>query len=80
MQQVSEAHAVAVVKVQHLSQVWGMICFKELCLAKQSLCELEAEEAKIGFIPIIMKTADTQVVEFLSLTAHLLLLTDLFFF
>jgi len=77
---VSEAHAAVIVKVQHLSQVQGMVHFKELHLAEQGLHELEAEEAKTGSIPIVVETADTQVVESLSLTAHLLPLTNSFFF
>ena len=50
---------------------------------EQSLCELEAEEAKVaktGSIPTVVETADTLVVESLSLTFHLLPLADLFFF
>ena len=75
----SETYAVVVAKVQHLFWVWGMVCSKELHLAKQGLYELETEEAKTGSIPTVVETADTQVVESLSLTAHLLPLTDLFF-
>ena len=58
MQQVSEAYAAAVAKVQHLSWVWGMVCSKELHLAEQGLCKLEAEEAKMGSILTVVKTAD----------------------
>jgi len=50
---------------------------------EQSLCELEAEEievAKMGSISTEVETADTWVVESLSLTAHLLPLADPFFF
>ena len=75
----SKAHMTAIAKVQCLSWVWGMVCSKELCLAEQSLCELEAEEAKMGSILTVMKTVDIWVVESLSLMAHLLPLTDLFF-
>jgi len=47
---------------------------------EQSLCELEAEEAKMGSIPTVVETAYTLVVESLSPTAHLLPLADLFLF
>jgi len=50
---------------------------------EQSLCELKAEEVKVvkmGSIPTEVETADTLVVESLSLTAHLLPLADSFFF
>jgi len=50
---------------------------------EQGLCELEAEEvvvAKTGSIPTEVETADTLVVESLSLMACLLPLADLFFF
>jgi len=50
---------------------------------EQGLCKLEAEEvvvAKTGSIPTEVETADTPVVESLSLTVHPLPLTDLFFF
>jgi len=58
MQQVSKAYAVAVTKVQCLSWVQGMVCSKELCLAEQSLCELETEEAKTGSILIVVETTN----------------------
>ena len=47
---------------------------------EQSLCELEAEEAKMGSIPIMEETTDTLVVESLSPVVHLLSLIDLFAF
>ena len=80
MQQVSEAHVAAIVKVQCLSWVWGMVCSKELYLAEQSLYELEAEEAKMGSNPTAVETANTQVVESLSLVVYPSPLADPFFF
>ena len=50
---------------------------------KQSLCELETEEAevaKMDSIPTVMETVYILIVEFLSLMAYLLLLVNLFFF
>ena len=50
---------------------------------EQSLCKLKAEEvvvAKMGSNPIVVETANTQVVESLFLVVHLLPLTNLFFF
>jgi len=47
---------------------------------EQSLYKLETEEVKISSNPIIVETADTWVVESLSLMAYLLSLTDPFFF
>jgi len=50
---------------------------------EQSFCELEAEEAevaKMGFNSTVVETANTLVVESLSLMAYLLPLADLFFF
>ena len=49
---------------------------------EQSLCKLETEEAEVaktGFNPTVVETADTLVVESLSLTACLLPLANLFF-
>ena len=66
-----------------LEKVYEKICSKEYCLVEQSLCELEAEEvvvAKMGSIPTEVETADTLVVESLSLMAYLSPLADLFFF
>ena len=60
--------------------MWGIVCSKELCLAEQSLCELEVEEAKMDSNPTVVKTVDTLVVESLSLAAYLLPLADLFLF
>ena len=50
---------------------------------KQSLYELETEEAEVaktGSNPAVVETVYILVVESLSLTVHLLLLADLFFF
>ena len=47
---------------------------------EQGLCDLEAEEAKMGSNSTKVETADTLVVESLSLAAYLLFLADLFFF
>ena len=60
-----------------------MVCSKELHLAEQSLYELETEEnvgAKTGSNSAEVETADTLVVESLSLAVHLLFLADLFLF
>jgi len=67
----------------HLKKVYKKIYSKEYCLVEQSLCKLKAEEvvvAKMGSIPTEVETADTLVVESLSLMACLLPLADLFFF
>ena len=64
----------------YFKKVYKKICFKEYCLVEQDLCELETEEAKMSSNPTVVETADTQVVEFLSPTTHLLPLADLFFF
>ena len=47
---------------------------------KQSLCELKAEEAKMGSNPTKVETTDILGVESLVSEAHQLLLTDLFVF
>ena len=50
---------------------------------EQSLYKLEAKEAKMaktGSIPTVMETANTLVVESLSLAVYLLFLTNLFLF
>ena len=47
---------------------------------EQSLCELKAEEAKMGSNSTVMETANILVMESLSLAVHLLPLTNLFFF
>jgi len=60
-----------------------MVCSKELCLAEQNLCELEAEEnmgAKTGSNPTVVETVHTLVVEFLSPAVYLSPLADPFFF
>jgi len=71
---------VAYAQLTCLEMVHKRIHFKEYCFVEQGLCELEAEEAKIGSIPTVEETADILVVESLSLAVYLLLLTDLFFF
>jgi len=56
-----------------LEKVCEKICFKEYCFVKQSLCELEAEEAevaKMGFIPTVVETADILGVEFFVSEAY----------
>jgi len=63
----------------HLKKLYKKIYSKEYCFVEQSLCELKAEKAKMGSNPTVVEIADTQVVESLSLIAHLLPLTDLFF-
>jgi len=66
-----------------LEKVHKKIYSKEYCLVEQSLYELETKEvavAKTGSNPAKIKTADTLVVESLSLTVHPLLLADPFFF
>jgi len=66
-----------------LKKVCKKIHSKKYCLIEQSLCELEAEEVKVaktGSNPTVVETANTLVVESLSLAVHLLPLADLFFF
>jgi len=53
---------------------------KKYCFIKQSLCKLETEEAKMGSNPTVVETADILIMEFLSLMACLLPLTNPFFF
>ena len=65
-----------------LEKLYKKIYSKEYCFVKQSLCELETEEAvvaKTGFNLTVVETVDTLVVESLSLIAYLLSLTDFFF-
>jgi len=73
----------AYTQLTRLKKVHERICSKEYYFIEQSLCELETEEAevaKMGSNPTVVETANTLVVESLSLTVHLLLLADLFFF
>jgi len=56
------------------------ICSKEYYLVKQNLYKLETKEAKMSSNPTVVETANTLVVESLSLMAHLLPLANPFSF
>ena len=67
----------------YFKKVHKRICFKKYYFVKQSLCGLKtkkAKMAKMGFNPTVVETAYILIIEFLSLTAHLLPLTNLFAF
>ena len=76
----SEFQQTAFACLAQLKKVCKRVCFKKWKQVEQSLCELEAEEAKMGSNPAEVETADTPVVESLFPAVHLLLLADLFFF
>jgi len=66
-----------------LEKLHKKICSKKYHLVEQGLYELEvkeAEVAKTGSIPTVIKIAYTSVMESLSPTAHPSLLANPFFF
>ena len=75
-----DAQLSAYAQLTHLEKVRERIHSKKYCLVEQGLCELEAEEAKMGSNPAEVETADTPVVESLSSAVYLSLLADLFLF
>ena len=63
-----------------LKKLYKKIHSKEYHFVKQSLCELEAEEAKMGSNPTKVEIANTLIMESLSLVVYLSLLANSFFF
>jgi len=66
-------------QLTHLKRLYDKIYSKEYHFVEQGLYKLETEEAKIGFNPTVMETANTLMVESLSLAVYLSSLADLFF-
>ena len=77
---VSEFQQTAFAYLTCLEKVCKRVCSKGWKQVEQSLCKLEVKEAKIGSNPVKVETADTPVVESLSLAVCLSLLADLFLF
>ena len=57
-QQAFKAYMFALTCLTHFKKIYKKIHSKEYHFVKQSLYELEAEEAKMGFNSIVVETAD----------------------